>query len=384
MSGEHRIRSEEPSEPHPLVARNGRAETTRVRVGEVAIGGEEFIVAAGPCAVETEEQVRSAARAVAQAGARLLRGGAFKPRTSPYSFQGLGQEGLRLLAAAGSENGLPVVTEVLTAEDVPLVARYADMLQVGARNMQNFALLKALGAAGRPVLLKRGLSATIEEFLLAAEYVVSHGNPDVVLCERGIRTFETATRNTLDLNAVAWLKSTTHLPVIVDPSHGTGRRHLVRPLSKASLAAGADGLIVEVHPSPALSLSDGAQSLTPEDFWFLMRELSRCVPFEGRTLACPRPEPAGPRTKMSLYRLRERIDQLDEALVRLLNERARLASVIGNTKRGSGMPIHSPSREDAVLDRVRRLAAGPLSPDGVEKVFRAVIAETRLAEENGG
>ena len=383
MSGENRTRAAQHSAaPYPLVARNGRAETTRVRVGGVEIGGEEFVVAAGPCAVETQEQIRATARAVALSGARLLRGGAFKPRTSPYSFQGLGQEGLRLLAAAGRESGLPVVTEVLSAEDVPLVARHADVLQVGARNMQNFALLKALGTAGRPVLLKRGLSATVEEFLLAAEYVVCHGNPDVVLCERGIRTFETATRNTLDLNAVAWLKTATHLPVIVDPSHGTGLRHLVLPLSKASVAAGADGLIVEVHPSPAVSLSDGGQSLTPEDFSGFMGELGRCVPFEGRTLASPRPEAAGPRAKLCLRRLRDRIDGLDEAVVWLLNERARLATVIGRAKKMSGLSIHAPEREDAVLRNVMMLAEGRFGSRGIERVFRTVIEETRRAEES--
>ena len=384
MLGEQRIPAAERSAaaPYPLVARNGRSETTRVRVGAVEIGGEEFVVAAGPCAVETEEQVRASARAVAQAGARLLRGGAFKPRTSPYSFQGLGREGLRLLAAAGRESGLPVVTEVLSAEDVPLVASSADMLQVGARNMQNFALLKALGAAGRPVLLKRGLSATIEEFLLAAEYIVCHGNPDVVLCERGIRTFETATRNTLDLNAVAWLKTATHLPVLVDPSHGTGLRHLIRPLSKAAVAVGSDGLIVEVHPQPALSLSDGEQSLTPEEFSALMGELGRCVPFEGRTLASPRPEAAGPRATLCLRRLRERIDGLDETLARLLIERAKVAAVIGRAKRASGLSIHAPEREDDVLRNVAKLASGPLGPREIERVFRAVIEETRRAEES--
>ncbi len=381
MSGANKIETAPRSAaPYPLVARNGRSETTRVRVGAVEIGAEEFVVAAGPCAVETAPQMRAAARAVALSGARLLRGGAFKPRTSPYSFQGLGEEGLRLLADAGRESGLPVVTEVLSAEDVPLVGRHADMLQVGARNMQNFALLKALGAAGRPVLLKRGLSATVEEFLLAAEYVVCHGNPDVVLCERGIRTFETATRNTLDLNAVAWLKAATHLPVIVDPSHGTGRRHLVRPLSKASVAAGADGLILEVHPDPAGSLSDGEQSLTPEGFSALMRELGRCAPLEGRTLACPPPE-TGPRAKAFLHGLRGRIDVLDEALVRLLNERAKVAAAIGRAKRERGLSIHAPEREDAVLRNVAKLAAGRFGPGGIARVFRAVIEETRRAEE---
>jgi 3-deoxy-7-phosphoheptulonate synthase len=276
------LRTEEKG--HPLATRSARPEGSRVRVGELEIGGSEIVVAAGPCSVESEAQIHAAARAVAAAGARLLRGGAFKPRTSPYAFQGLGEEGLRLLAAAGREVDLPTVTEVLTAEDVPLVARHADVLQVGARNAQNFALLKALGAAGKPVLLKRGMSTTVEELLLAAEYVLAHGNPDVILCERGIRTFETCTRNTLDLNAVAVLKLRTHLPVLVDPSHGTGRRELVAPLSKAALAVGADGLIIEVHPAPEEALSDGAQSLTPEGFASLMNDLTGYAALEGRTL----------------------------------------------------------------------------------------------------
>jgi 3-deoxy-7-phosphoheptulonate synthase len=265
-------------------ARGARPEGTRVRVGGVEIGGSEIVVAAGPCSVETEAQVHEAARAVAAAGARLLRGGAFKPRTSPYAFQGLGEEGLRLLAAAGAATGLPTVTEVMTAEDVPLVARYADALQVGARNAQNFSLLKALGGAGKPVLLKRGFATTVDELLMSAEYVLAHGNPDVILCERGIRTFETCTRNTLDLNAVVVLKQLTHLPVLVDPSHGTGRRELVTPLSKAALAVGADGLIIEVHPRPEEALSDGAQSLTPELFGRLMRDLVGYAFLEGRHL----------------------------------------------------------------------------------------------------
>ena len=265
-------------------ARGARPEGTRVRVGNVEIGGSEIVVAAGPCSVETEAQVQEAARAVAAAGARLLRGGAFKPRTSPYAFQGLGEEGLRLLAEAGADTGLPVVTEVMTAEDVPLVARYADALQVGARNAQNFALLKALGRAGKPVLLKRGFATTVDELLMSAEYVLAHGNPDVILCERGIRTFETCTRNTLDLNAVVVLKQLTHLPVLVDPSHGTGRRELVAPLSKAALAVGADGLIIEVHPRPEEALSDGPQSLTPDLFGRLMRDLVGYAFLEGRHL----------------------------------------------------------------------------------------------------
>jgi 3-deoxy-7-phosphoheptulonate synthase len=272
----------------PLVARTARPEGSRVLVGGAEIGGPEFIVAAGPCAVETADQMLEAAAGVVVHGARILRGGAFKPRTSPYSFQGLGEQGLRLLADAGRRAGLPTVTEVMTAEDVPLVAQYADALQVGARSMQNFSLLKALGSARKPVLLKRGLSSTIEELLLAAEYVCLHGNPHVILCERGIRTFETATRNTLDLNAVALLKQLTHLPVMVDPSHGTGRRDLVGPMARASAVLGADGLIIEVHPHPDCALSDGPQSITTGDFGMIMRDLKAYLALQGRTIAAVR------------------------------------------------------------------------------------------------
>jgi 3-deoxy-7-phosphoheptulonate synthase len=269
---------------YKLVHRSENSNATIVRIGNVLIGGEEFVVAAGPCAIESRQQIMETAAVVTASGARLLRGGAFKPRTSPYSFQGLGLQGLEMLEGAGAATGTSIVTEVLTPEDIPAVAQSADALQVGARNMQNFALLKALGSAGKPVLLKRGLSSTLEEFLLAAEYIIAHGNPNVVLCERGIRTFETATRNTLDLGAVALLKNITHLPVFVDPSHGTGRRELVAPMAKAAAAAGADGLIIEVHPEPDKALCDGPQSLTPVQFSDLMSSLRTLLPCLGRTL----------------------------------------------------------------------------------------------------
>jgi len=274
-------------EPAPYVraSRVLRPQASVVRLGELALGGPEVVVMAGPCAVESEQQIFATARAVAAAGARILRGGAYKPRTSPYSFQGLGQEGLELLAAAGHAHGLPVVTEVVAAEDVERVARHADMLQVGARNMQNFRLLEAVGKSGRPVLLKRGLVATLEELLLAAEYVLDAGNPEVILCERGIRTFVRETRNTLDLAAIPLLKEKSHLPVIADPSHGTGVRALVPPLARAAVAAGADGLIVEVHPDPARALSDGAQSLTLDGFAELMGSLEPLTRALGRSLA---------------------------------------------------------------------------------------------------
>lgn len=270
--------------PFKLASRDFKKEDTTFSIDGSHIGGKKIIIMAGPCAVESKEQIVEAALAVKKAGAVALRGGAFKPRTSPYSFQGLGEEGLKLLAEARDMAGLAVVTEVTTPEQVPLVAQYADVLQIGARNMQNFALLNAVGEAHKPVLLKRGMMSTIEEFLNAAEYILSHNNPRVILCERGIRTFETYTRNTLDINAIPVLKSLSHLPVIVDPSHGTGKREYVAAVSRAAIAAGADGLIIEVHPDPESAMSDGAQSLRPHEFQQLMDELRPVAEAVGRTL----------------------------------------------------------------------------------------------------
>ncbi len=261
--------------PYPQVSRDHHPEPSVIRVGDVRIGGNEVVVMAGPCAIEDEDQLSAVGGAVARAGARMLRGGAFKPRSSPYSFQGLGEDGLVLLARVREQTGLPVVTEVVAPEDVDLVAQYADMLQIGARNMANFRLLSEVGAQTRPVLLKKGISSTVEELLLAAEYVVAAGNPRVVLCERGIRTFETTTRNTLDVSAVPVLKQKTHLPVIVDPSHAAGERSLVPHLARSAVAAGADGIIVEVHNDPDSALSDGKQSLTLDGFETMMVQLRR-------------------------------------------------------------------------------------------------------------
>jgi len=270
--------------PFKLASREFHPQDTVVKVSGVSIGGRQVVVMAGPCAVESCEQLLETARVVQEAGGRVLRGGAFKPRTSPYSFQGLGEEGLRLLAQARDETGLPVVTEVIDPQMVPLVTTYADILQVGARNMHNYALLHAVGEAQRPVLLKRGMMSTIEELLMAAEYILSHGNERVILCERGIRTFEHYTRNTLDISAVPLLKQLCHLPVIVDPSHGTGKWELVEPVSRAAVAAGADGLIIEVHPHPEAALSDGVQSLKPARFAALMQSLRPVAEAVGRTL----------------------------------------------------------------------------------------------------
>jgi 3-deoxy-7-phosphoheptulonate synthase len=272
------------SHAYKLVSREVKPEDTVVDVGGVPVGGRELVIAAGPCAVESLEQTLTVARAIKTAGARLLRGGAFKPRTSPYSFQGLGEEGLRILAAAREETGLPVVTEALDAEGVDLVERWADCIQVGARNMQNFSLLKRCGKASKPVLLKRGLAATLEEFLMSAEYILAEGNYQVILCERGVRTFSDFSRNTLDLAVVPAVKSLSHLPILVDPSHGTGRRDKVAPLSRAAAAVGADGLIVEVHHDPDTALSDGPQSLTPDAFTALVGDLRQIAPVLGRTL----------------------------------------------------------------------------------------------------
>ena len=261
------------SRPYKTASREFKPENTTFSLGDLKIGGEEVIIMAGPCSVESRSQLLETAQAIKEAGGQVLRGGAYKPRTSPYSFQGLGEEGLELLAEARELTGLPVVTEVTSHDLVPLVAKYADILQIGARNMQNFALLNAAGASQHPVLLKRGNSATIDELLMSAEYILSHGNQRVILCERGIRTFETSTRNTTDINAVPVLKSLTHLPVFLDPSHSTGRWEFVVPIARAGIAAGADGLIVEVHQNPEKALSDGAQSLKPERFAQMVRQV---------------------------------------------------------------------------------------------------------------
>jgi 3-deoxy-7-phosphoheptulonate synthase len=272
------------TEPYKLAGRTFKGDDTVVAVDDVRIGGDEVIVMAGPCSAENETQVMASAAAVKRAGAKVLRGGAFKPRSSPYSFQGLGEEGLRLLRAAANAHNLKLISEVMDISQIELIAKYADIFQVGARNMQNFTLLRELGHARKPVLLKRGLSATIEEWLMSAEYILSGGNKDVILCERGIRTFETATRNTFDISAIAVVKKLSHLPIIADPSHGAGRRDMVAQLARAAVAAGADGLIIEVHDNPDRALSDGAQSLFPAQFDRLMAELRIIAPAIGRSI----------------------------------------------------------------------------------------------------
>jgi 3-deoxy-7-phosphoheptulonate synthase len=279
----HRIVS-----PYKLASRGFRPHGTVVRVGDVDIGGGHVVVMAGPCSVESRDQIERAADIVANGGARVIRGGAFKPRSSPYSFQGLGEEGLKMLREAADRRNLLVISEVMDSTQIPLLSAYADILQVGARNMQNFNLLRELGKIRKPVLLKRGISATIEELLLSAEYILSGGNYDVILCERGIRTFENSTRNTMDISAIPVVKSLSHLPIVGDPSHGTGRRDKVLPMARAAVAAGADGLLVEVHHDPDHALSDGAQSLFPKQFAELMDQLRMIAPAVGRSVEEPR------------------------------------------------------------------------------------------------
>jgi len=280
----HRIVS-----PYKLASRSFRPAGTVVRVGDVDVGGDRVVVMAGPCSVESRDQIERTAEVVARAGAQVIRGGAFKPRSSPYAFQGLGEEGLQMLREAAGRNGLLVVSEVMDLTQIPLVAQYADILQVGARNMQSFNLLRELGRQRKPVLLKRGISATIEELLLSAEYILAGGNYDVILCERGIRTFETYTRNTMDISAIPVVKKLSHLPIIADPSHGTGRRDKVAPMARAAVAAGSDGLLIEVHPDPDHALSDGAQSLRFDQFEELMSQLRIIAPAVGRSMSEPRP-----------------------------------------------------------------------------------------------
>jgi 3-deoxy-7-phosphoheptulonate synthase len=270
------------SEPYKLASRTFKPENTVIALGDVRIGGDEVIVMAGPCSAETEEQVEASAAAVKRAGAKVLRGGAYKPRSSPYSFQGLGESGLRMLRGAADRHGLKLVTEIMDLSQLEEIDKYADILQVGARNMQNFTLLRELGRTRKPVMLKRGISATIEEWLLSAEYVLAGGNMQVMLCERGIRTFETATRNTFDISAIPVIKKLSHLPILADPSHGAGRRDMVAPMARAAVAAGADGLLIEVHHDPDHAMSDGAQSLFPSQFDRLMAELRIIAPAIGR------------------------------------------------------------------------------------------------------
>jgi len=366
------------SSPYKLASIQHQPERTRVRANGVELGiGQELVVIAGPCAVESREQLMETARTVKREGARILRGGAFKPRTSPYSFQGLGLPALKLLDEAHQEFGLPVISEVVDPADVPIFEEHIDILQVGARNMHNFVLLKAVGQSRRPVLLKRGLSATIEEWLLAAEYVLSAGNPNVILCERGIRTFETATRNTLDLSAVPVLRSRTHLPIVVDPSHGTGHRALVGPMALAGAAVGADGLIIEVHPDPANARSDGDQSLGFEEFGALMDELRR-LQFVRSTDAVPQAT-AVPIATDGIDDVRDRIDDLDARLAEMVQERASLALEV-QRRRDPDAHGHDVRRERALLERAATGTTGPMTPAELTMVFDALLRASRAVQ----
>ncbi|MGI6120217.1 MAG: bifunctional 3-deoxy-7-phosphoheptulonate synthase/chorismate mutase [Desulfosporosinus sp.] len=338
---------------------------TIIEVNGVSIGGEEIILMGGPCAVESSIQMSRSAETVKKAGGKILRGGVFKPRTSPYSFQGLGLEGLNYLLQAAKEQGLLCVTEVLDAPSLDLVVDKVDILQIGARNMQNYELLKLVGKIKKPIILKRGLSATIEEWLLAAEYILAEGNPQVVLCERGIRTFEPSTRNTLDLSAVGVAKELSHLPVIVDPSHAAGRRDLITILSKAAIAAGADGLLIETHPNPAEAVSDGPQSLTPEQFIRLAGELETVAKSVKRVFNC---ESKGD----TLEALRTQIDRVDQNIVELLAARMKIVQKIGAQKQLDR--IKDTVRENEIMLRLVNLAAEQqLSPEIVKKIFPLIF-----------
>jgi len=343
------------------------AERSTIEVNGVTIGGKEIILMGGPCAVESSLQMSQSAETVKKAGGKILRGGVFKPRTSPYSFQGLGQEGLNYLVQAAKEQDLLCVTEVIDAPSLELVVDKVDIIQIGARNMQNFELLKLAGKINKPIILKRGLSATIEEWLLAAEYILAAGNPQVILCERGIRTFEPSTRNTLDLSAVGVAKELSHLPVIVDPSHAAGRRDLISSLSKAAIAGGADGLLIEMHPNPAEAVSDGPQSLTPEQFVQLAGELGLVAGSVGRVFVSREQE-----GQETLESLRVQIDRVDQSIIEHLAARLQIVRKVGDQKRLE--LVKDPVREKEVIHRLVNLAAElQLPPEIVKKIYPLIF-----------
>jgi len=360
--------------PYKLASVEHHPERTRVRVRDVEIGAGDLKVVGGPCAVESRDQLMATARLVRREGATLLRGGAFKPRTSPYAFQGLGLPALELLAEAREETGLPVISEVTDPAQVELFDRYVDVLQVGSRNMHNFVLLRSVGQSSRPVLLKRGFGATIEEWLLAAEYILSSGNSAVILCERGIRTFETATRNTLDLSAVPVLRQRTHLPIMIDPSHGTGQRALVAPMALAGAAVGADGLLIEVHPDPSSAKSDGDQSLSFAEFGELMDELRR-LQFVRATTG-PMPTAAAP--SADLAEPRGHIDEIDGQIASLLQQRAGAALQVQQL-RGTEDHGHDVRREQELLAHAAS-GAGVMTPDEMSAVFGSIVRASRSVQ----
>jgi len=346
-----------------------KAERSSIEVNGVTIGGQEIILIGGPCAVESSIQMSQSAETVKKAGGKILRGGVFKPRTSPYSFQGLGLEGLNYLVQAAKEQGLLCVTEVIDAPSLDLVVDQIDIIQIGARNMQNFELLKMAGKVNKPIILKGGLSATIEEWLLAAEYILSAGNPQVILCERGIRTYEPSTRNTLDLSAVGVAKELSHLPVIVDPSHAAGRRDLIAPLSKAAIASGADGLLIEMHPNPAEAVSDGPQSLHPEQFIQLAGELGMVAESVNRIFAC-----GGKNGEESLESLRNQIDGIDQGIIESLAARMKIVKKVGDQKRLDR--VKDTNREKEILQRLTNLAIELQLPSELVKKIYPLIFES--------
>ena len=362
--------------PHKLASLEHQRDRTRITIGGnkgTPIGaGSPLVVMAGPCAVESHDQLFETAALVKREGAHVLRGGAYKPRTSPYAFQGLAEDGLKLMAEAREKTGLPIVSEMTDGSQMELFEQYVDVIQIGSRNMHNFTLLRAAGQGRTPVMLKRGFGATIDEWLMAAEYILSAGNANVILCERGIRTFERATRNTLDLSAVPVLREMTHLPVVVDPSHGTGKRSLVAPMAVGAAAVGADGIIIEVHPDPPHALSDGDQSLSFPEFGALMDELRR-FEFLKRgvgAVASPGVTPEG------IDGMRSRIDAIDDQLLGLVDERAQLALAISEAKGPSGNG-HDPQREHTLIDRARAKEGGVLDGEELEKVMEAVLRASR-------
>jgi 3-deoxy-7-phosphoheptulonate synthase len=359
--------------PHKLASLEHHTERTRIAIGDVAIGaGNPLMVMAGPCSVESREQLLATARWVKREGAQVLRGGAYKPRTSPYAFQGMGRDALTLLAEARAETGLPIISELTDPADIELFDENVDVIQIGSRNMHNFVLLRAAGQTRRPVLLKRGFGATIDEWLMAAEYVLSAGNSNVILCERGIRTFERATRNTLDLSAVPVLREMTHLPVVIDPSHGTGRRSLVGPMAVGAAAVGADGLIIEVHPDPPHARSDGDQSLSFEEFGALMDELRRFEFLKHR----PSNGASSVELPAAIGGARERIDSIDEQLVQLVDERARLALEVQQAK-GMDEHGHDVNRERQLVQRALDGSTGVMDGAEIEMIMDAIVRASR-------
>ncbi len=353
-------------------SREFKPTNTVVQVKDVKIGGKYFAIVAGPCAIESQHQYTQTAKMVKEAGANIIRGSAFKPRSSPYSFQGLGHEGLKIIKDLGEDLKIPTITEVMDPRDIKITANHVDILQIGARNMQNFDLLKEASKANIPIVLKRGLSATIDEWLNAAEYLMVEGNENIILCERGIRTFSTQTRNTLDLSVIPLLKMRTHLPIIVDPSHATGNRDLIAPVSKAAIASNADGIMVEVHNHPDQALCDGAQSLPPEMFADLIEQIKPLLEVEKKVVTG---------TTMNLAEVRRRINYVDEDIIDLISNRLNLVPSILQFKKENSLPVYQPDREKQLTAKYLRLAnENDVNPELIQKIFNLIISEMRLLQ----